>query len=450
MNLLIKVLRSSQRGTQRPWFAHRYTGRFLLCVLCLFLYKFYIFTSPRNFDEIKDSGTLKVAYLKAPDTAYEHGRLSEGFELSIIKQFTADKGLKLELIKTTKKNALTGLNNNQFDMLIGHIPDTNFFNGKTISNTLKSQPWKKTSLALIEHKKPKTPKTKELPQDSVVSARNHFKTSAGYDPAFELELNKESTPILEQVNNNEVRYALTTANRYFLSRHYFPRTRLIKIIKQTQGLVWLTDESNESLIAELNTFLDKNKTKRFIQSQTNKLRKKSEYLTFIDIAIFKRKINTVLPRLLPIFQSVGYEENIDWTLITALAYQESKWDVDAVSPTKVKGIMQMTKNTAKQLGIRNREEPVEVISGAARYLKELESKMPKKTKREDRIWMAVASYNLGIGHVINAYKDILSYGVTSVSWPAIAHQLTRASDNFENNQYSNGKVAVGYEVTSRY
>jgi len=139
---LIKVLRSSQRGTPRPWFAHRYTGRFLLCVLCLFVYKFYVFTSPRSFDDIEKSGTLKVAYLKAPDTAYEHGRFSSGVELSIVKQFTAEKNLKLELIKTTKGNALKGLNNNQFDLLIGHIPDTRFFNGKPMSNILKSKPWK--------------------------------------------------------------------------------------------------------------------------------------------------------------------------------------------------------------------------------------------------------------------------------------------------------------------
>jgi len=444
MNLLIKVLRSSQRGKQRPWFAHRYTGRFLLCVLCLFIYKFYVFTSPRDFDDIKDSGILKVAYLKSPDTAYEYGRFSGGFELSVIKEFTKNNDLKLELIKTTKKNALTGLNNNQFDVLIGHIPDSRFFNGETMSNTLKSNPWKETSLALVEHKKPKTAKTKRLPKNIVVHAENHFKVGASYNPPFTLELNNNEQPILKQVNNNDIHYALTTANRYFLSRHYFPRTRLVKIIKQTQRLVWLTDKSNESLIKELNAFLSKNKTKQFIQTQTNKLRQKSEYLSFIDISTFKNKRKTVLPRLLPIFQSVAYEENIDWTLITALAYQESKWDVDAVSPTNVKGVMQMTRNTAKILGIRNREDPISVISGAARYLRSLETKIPKRVKREDRIWLAVAAYNLGIGHIINAYKDLLSYGVSSVSWSAVAHQLTRASNQFKNNQYSNGKIAVTY------
>ena len=59
-------------------------------------------------------------------------------------------------------------------------------------------------------------------------------------------------------------------------------------------------------------------------------------------------------------------------LLAAIGYQESHWNPRAVSPTGVRGVMMLTADTAKQLGVSNRRDPRESILGGARYLRIVE------------------------------------------------------------------------------
>jgi len=85
-----------------------------------------------------------------------------------------------------------------------------------------------------------------------------------------------------------------------------------------------------------------------------------------------------------------------------MGYQESKWNRNAMSPTGVRGIMMLTQVTAKELGIHNRLDSDKSIQGGARYLAKLIRQIPKKIKNPDRLYMALAAYNVGWGHLRDA------------------------------------------------
>ena len=74
---------------------------------------------------------------------------------------------------------------------------------------------------------------------------------------------------------------------------------------------------------------------------------------YVDTRTFLRAVDAVLPQLKPLFEK--YAEEIDWRLLAAIAYQESHWDAQATSPTGVRGMMMLTKNTAQSLGITDRD-----------------------------------------------------------------------------------------------
>jgi hypothetical protein len=61
------------------------------------------------------------------------------------------------------------------------------------------------------------------------------------------------------------------------------------------------------------------------------------------------------------------EVGVDWRLLAAIGYQESHWNPRAVSPTGVRGIMMLTLNTARFVGIDNRIDPRDSIFGGARF-----------------------------------------------------------------------------------
>ena len=82
--------------------------------------------------------------------------------------------------------------------------------------------------------------------------------------------------------------------------------------------------------------------------------------------------------------------------------QESQWDPSAQSETGVRGIMQITEDTARRLGITDLLDPAQNVLGAARYLHDLKDKLPERIHEPDRTWLALAAYNIGLGHLEDA------------------------------------------------
>ena len=59
-----------------------------------------------------------------------------------------------------------------------------------------------------------------------------------------------------------------------------------------------------------------------------------------------------------------------------MAYQESHWDPKAVSPTGVRGMMMLTKPTARMIGVVDRTSAPERILGGGIYLEQVMKKIP--------------------------------------------------------------------------
>uniref|UniRef100_UPI003567924A transglycosylase SLT domain-containing protein n=1 Tax=Neptunomonas sp. TaxID=1971898 RepID=UPI003567924A len=96
------------------------------------------------------------------------------------------------------------------------------------------------------------------------------------------------------------------------------------------------------------------------------------------------------------------ETDIDWMLLAAVAYQESHWKADAVSPTGVKGIMMLTNAAAKEVNVMDRTDPIQSVIGGAQYLLNVKGKIPDRIPEPDHTWFALAGYNVGFGHLEDA------------------------------------------------
>jgi membrane-bound lytic murein transglycosylase F len=123
-----------------------------------------------------------------------------------------------------------------------------------------------------------------------------------------------------------------------------------------------------------------------------------------------------LPQWLKSFQKYAKKYDVPWTLIAAVAYQESKWDHQAVSHTGVKGLMQITRSTAEYIGISDREDPMQSIQGGAYYLKYLYSKTPGNLSNHERWAQALAAYNMGWAHVRDARRLAVEFRYNPNRW----------------------------------
>ena len=130
----------------------------------------------------------------------------------------------------------------------------------------------------------------------------------------------------------------------------------------------------------------------------------NERLNAVNAEAFISQTRTMLPHYRHWFQEAADLTGIDWQLLAALSYQESHWDPNATSYTNVRGIMMLTEETADRMSVEN-IVPCDLSSilAGARYLQLLKEQLPLRIeKEEDRLWMALAAYNQGMGHLEDA------------------------------------------------
>jgi soluble lytic murein transglycosylase-like protein len=87
--------------------------------------------------------------------------------------------------------------------------------------------------------------------------------------------------------------------------------------------------------------------------------------------------------------------NLSPTLLSALVWQESRWNPAAISPKGAIGLAQLMPGTARDLGV-NPADPAANLIGGARYLRYLLDQFGGDVEK------ALAAYNAGPGRVRSA------------------------------------------------
>jgi len=146
----------------------------------------------------------------------------------------------------------------------------------------------------------------------------------------------------------------------------------------------------------------------------------------IERTAFNQALDTRLPRYVSSFQSHGKQHQVDWHLLAAMGYQESHLKADAVSPTGVRGIMMLTQATARGLGVSNREDPAQSIQGGAKYFAQLQQHYAA-VPHTDRLWFALAAYNMGPGAVDGIRRRVKQSGQDPDRWANVFRYLSENS-----------------------
>ena len=213
----------------------------------------------------------------------------------------------------------------------------------------------------------------------------------------------DSAELLYLVKEQVVDYTIADSNELALSRRFYPRLQVAFDLTDPQPIAWAFQHAEDSsLYNAAKKFLDKIKKDGTLEQLTERYYGYVENLGFVDKRTFRRHILQRLPDLIPHFQEAEKDTNIDWKLLAAIGYQESHWNPEAVSPTGVRGIMMLTQATAERMEVEDRKDPQQSILGGARYVRLMEEQIPDRIAEPDRLWLALAGYNVGFGHLEDA------------------------------------------------
>src|SRR5207248_1133031 len=138
---------------------------------------------------------------------------------------------------------------------------------------------------------------------------------------------------------------------------------------------------------------------------------------------FQAHVGDRLPRYRSWFEQAATQSGVDWRLLAAIGYQESKWDPRAESDDGAAGVMMLTAETAHSLGVKDRSNPEQSIFGGARYLAQVRAMFPERISEPDRTWLTLAAYNVGFGHLEDARVITQALGKNPDSWTDVRARL---------------------------
>jgi membrane-bound lytic murein transglycosylase F len=252
--------------------------------------------------------------------------------------------------------------------------------------------------------------------------------------------------LLLQVAENKLDATLVDSNIFKINSQFYPRLKAGFTLAEKQPQAWaFAPGDDKSLVQAATSFFSAIREDGTLAAIKQHYFNRDSKLNRVSMFQFMKQVRKRLPPLLPVFQEVASAHDIDWRLLAAIGYQESHWDPQAESGTGVRGVMMLTQRTAKQLGIKNRLDPQQSIEGGARYYKRMLRRIPARIPKPDRIWMALAAYNMGWGHLEDARVLTQKQGDDPDDWHDVDQRLPLLSQEKWYRQTRYG-YARGYEA----
>ena len=229
--------------------------------------------------------------------------------------------------------------------------------------------------------------------------------------------------LLQKVADKEIKYALVDSSTLAQKQRYYPVLAEAFTIAKDRPAAWLINRDQDNAIySAMIEFIGDKYQDQTIAKLTEKYFGHVEKFDFVDTKIFLKRIESTLPKYEALFKEYATDE-IDWQLLASISYQESHWDPKAQSPTGVRGMMMLTRDTAKFVGVQNRLIPKQSIEGGAKYLSQLLKRLPESIPDDERIWFALASYNIGYGHLMDARRLATMRKQNPDSWADVKDNL---------------------------
>ena len=230
--------------------------------------------------------------------------------------------------------------------------------------------------------------------------------------------------LLDKLASDEVDYVVTDSNIVELAQNFSPNISRAFNLGEPETLAWALPKDASPLLVDLvKDFFARINADGTLRILLDRYYGHIQRLTQADVFAFLERRQLVLPQYRNIFQEAQDVTSIDWRLLAALAFQESHWNPLATSPTGVRGFMMLTSETADRLGVGNRLDPHQNIIAGARYLKILKDTLPERIAEPDRTWLALASYNVGYGHLEDARILTQRHGLNADSWVDVKKTL---------------------------
>ncbi len=384
--------------------------------------------APSALDLIRARGELHVVTLNLPTCYYLGAQGTEGLEYQLASRFAAQLGVRLVMYPVANEKAM------QEELAAGKAD----LAAASLSN---SRDWQRVAdpaapyanipqLVVYQRSGIRPRDTLQLesarlavragsPQERILE-----KLRATVAPTLQWVQTAPSTadPI-EDVDSGQADYAITDAREFSFAHHLYPNVLVGFALPDTRPVQWLVRKGAPGLLESVDQFFgalsQSGELPRLVQEASGDTRR----FEYEESREFQAHVADRLPRYRAWFEQAAGQAGLDWRLLAAIGYQESKWDPHAASDEGAQGLMMLTADTAQAMGISDRNDPQQSIFAGARYLAQVRQMIPERISEPDRTWLTIAAYNVGFGHLEDARIITQSLGKDPDSWAEVREEL---------------------------
>ncbi len=383
---------------------------------------------PSALDAVRARGELRVVTLNLPTCYYLGAHGTEGLEYELASRFASQLGVKLTMYPVVNERAMQDeLAASRADIAAASLTD--------------SADWQRVGDAAVPYANiPQLvvyQRSGVRPRDTLQLESARLAVRAGSPQEFILDrLRQTVAPTLqwvqtapssadpiEDVDSGSADYAITDAREFSYARHLYPNVLVGFALPDTRPVQWIVRKGATALLEAVDQFFgalaQSGELTQVVQEASGDTRR----FEYEESREFQTHVADRLPRYRSWFEQAAAQVGIDWRLLAAIGYQESKWDPQAASDEGARGLMMLTADTAQAMGIRDRNDPQQSIFAGARYLAQVRQMIPDRIPEPDRTWLTIAAYNVGFGHLEDARVITQALGKDPDSWAEVREEL---------------------------
>lgn len=410
-------------------------------------------TTPPVLEQIRQAGTLRVATRNSPTAYFEGTAGPDGPEYELAAGFAREFGVELELrVLPSGTAALEEVRRNRAHLAAAGI----VINEPRRATALFGPVYRRISQHVVGHVRgplPARPSQLAGHRIAVIRGSTHAVSLARLAarlPGLQwAEVDGvDQLDLLAQVSGGAIELTVADSSEFALGRHFHPELRPAFTLEESEEIAWGLGPRSRDLLAAVQRYFDGIAADGRLAAILARHDQSVARVERIDAAAFVRSVRETLPGYRPWFEEAATATGLDWRLLAAIGYQESQWNHAAVSPTGVRGLMMLTEDAARRVGIADRSDPRLSILGGARYFVLARATIPERIPEPDRTWFALAAYNIGYGHLEDARVLAQRQGRDPDSWAAVRGVLPLLAQESWFTQtrlgYARGWETVGF------
>ena len=369
---------------------------------------------------LKERRRLRMITRNTATTYFLHRGVELGFDYELMKRFAERNGMRLEIvIPPSRADLIPWLLDGQGDVIAAALTITPE-RAKKVSFTQPTLSEQEVVVVPEEEDNIAAPgdltgRTVHVRAGSPAAGRLTALRDGGadFDIAF-VPVEVELEEMLARVASGSWDAAVCRAGLWQVERAYGTPVRAAFVVRETE-LAWAVRPTDPELLSALNEYLDGEHRglfyntilSRYFRDERSIVRARDDWRSDLS------------GRISPydeLAKEYAAAYDLDWRLLVAQMFQESRFDSIRESWAGAVGLMQVLPKTANEMGTGDPADARNSVHGGAKYMRWLMDSFDPKLPLGTRIRFALASYNAGRSHVLDARRLAVLMGWTPDRW----------------------------------